>query len=52
MPISPDDRPDCSACQGKMYLVCIEAGNLGFDQQTFECSRCGNAENVAVEVAS
>jgi hypothetical protein len=53
MQVSPDDRPNrCLACKGTMYLVCIEVDNLGFDQQTFECSKCGNDENVAVEAAS
>ena len=47
-----DDRLDCAACQGRMYLVFIELDELGRERRTFECSRCDHVDHIIFEAAS
>jgi hypothetical protein len=46
--IEPKPQP-CTKCRAPMILARIERAKAGFDQQTFECSKCKNADQYLVE---
>jgi hypothetical protein len=46
--IKPKPQP-CTKCGASMILARIERAKPGFDLQTFECSKCNNADQYLVE---
>jgi hypothetical protein len=46
--IEPKPQP-CTKCGARMILARIERAKPGFDLQTFECSKCNNADQYLVE---
>ena len=43
-------RPLCPKCGMKMWLARIEPDRPGHDKRMFDCTNCGHAENVVVNI--
>jgi DNA-directed RNA polymerase subunit M/transcription elongation factor TFIIS len=40
----PTHRPRCPECQMRMVSTAVTAAADGFDDRTFECTKCGHVE--------
>ncbi|QDW41643.1 response regulator [Bradyrhizobium sp. KBS0727] len=40
----PTQRPRCPRCQMRMISAAVTAAAKGFEDRTFECTRCGYVE--------
>jgi hypothetical protein len=48
IPLLAIQRLRCSKCQIRMSLAHISPGPTGFELRTFDCSKCGYVEKVAI----
>jgi hypothetical protein len=48
IPLLAIQRLRCLKCQTRMMLAHISPGPTGFEQRTFDCSKCDHVEKIVI----